>query len=99
MKKLFALLAVAAVALLTASTATAAGHANPFNIPGHSGHGGLFKKTPLPAFQAAPWYTYWPYNSHFQTPAPLPGAEGFGGGGWTNPYFAPAYGPGYGPHK
>lgn len=94
MKKLFALLAVAAVALLNASTASAAGHANPFNIPSPNGHYTHFlKKTPLPAFQAAPWYTYWPYNSHFQTPAPLPGAEGFGGG-WNNPYFAPAYGPG-----
>ncbi len=98
MKKLFVLLAVAAVSLFATSTAPAAGKANPFNAPGHSGGFGLFKKTPLPAFQAAPWYTYWPYNSHFQTPAPLPGAEGFGGG-WNNPYFAPAHGPAYGPHK
>jgi hypothetical protein len=60
----------------------------------------------LPTYQAAPWYLYWPYDAHFQTPAPVTGA-------WygppncrapINPYFpaAPvgfgAYGPppGYG---
>jgi hypothetical protein len=26
---------------------------------------------PLPTFQAAPWYLYWPYDAHFQTPAPV----------------------------
>jgi hypothetical protein len=26
---------------------------------------------PLPTFQAAPWYLYWPYDGHFQTPAPV----------------------------
>jgi hypothetical protein len=25
----------------------------------------------LPTFQAAPWYLYWPYDGHFQTPAPV----------------------------
>ena len=25
----------------------------------------------LPAFQAAPWYLYWPYDGHFLTPAPV----------------------------
>jgi hypothetical protein len=53
----------------------------------------------LPAFQAAPWYLYWPYDGHFQTPAPVhapfygpPAAGNFP----VNPYFpAPAgyYGP------
>ena len=26
------------------------------------------------ALQAAPWYLYWPYDAHFQTPAPVFGA-------------------------
>lgn len=93
MKKLIVLAAVAVALFALAPTADAAGHANPFNVPG-AGYpaAGLFKKKPLPAFQAAPWYTYWPYNSHFQMPAPLPGADagyggGFGGQGWMNPYF------------
>jgi hypothetical protein len=29
--------------------------------------------------QAGPWYLYWPYEAHFQTPAPVP-----------YPYYAPA---------
>ena len=54
----------------------------------------LFRKQSLPAFQAAPWYLYWPYNGHFQTPAPLygqfyapPGMGGYGAGPGANPYF------------
>lgn len=55
----------------------------------------LFRKQPMPAFQAAPWYLYWPYNGHFMTPAPMGGAwygpnGGMGdiyGGGMVNPYF------------
>jgi hypothetical protein len=43
-----------------------------------------------PAFQAAPWYMYWPYNAHFQMPAPLVGAyyapPGVGGM-MQSPYF------------
>src|SRR5438552_4017827 len=35
--------------------------------------GNLFKKQKLPAFQAAPWYQYWPYDGHFLTPAPVSG--------------------------
>lgn len=35
----------------------------------------------LPIFQAAPWYLYWPYDAHFQTPAPIFGA-----------YYAPPIG-------
>ena len=31
-----------------------------------------------PPFQAAPWYLYWPYDAHFQLPAPI-----------SAPYFAP----------
>lgn len=89
MKKLLVLLAAGIGALATASTASAAGHANPFNANTHnSPFAKFFKKTPLPAFQAAPWYTYWPYNNHFQTPAPLPGHDVPNPGqGWMNPYF------------
>ena len=57
----------------------------------------FFKQTPMPAFQAAPWYLYFPYNSHFQTPAPMMGgysAPPMGGAG-VNPYFpAPMQMPG-----
>ncbi len=71
---------------------------NPFNCAaGDPIFKRLFVKQPLPAFQAAPWYLYWPYNAHFMTPAPLGlGAGGYGGGG-GNPYF-PSYGSGYGPY-
>lgn len=61
--------------------------------------GGSHKK--LPAFQAAPWYNYWPYDGHFLTPAPVGGA--FYGPPQTgnfpvNPYFpGPAVPYGYGP--
>lgn len=62
---------------------------------------GLFAKSPMPAFQAAPWYHYYPYNSHFLTPAPMMspyyappyvgGAYSGGfGGGMTNPFFPTA---------
>jgi hypothetical protein len=37
-------------------------------------HGGK----PLPVFQAAPWYLYWPYDGYFLTPAPI-----------TGPFYAP----------
>jgi hypothetical protein len=44
----------------------------------------------LPVFQAAPWYLYWPYDGHFQTPAPVNGAF-YGppvtGNFPVNPYF------------
>jgi hypothetical protein len=57
-----------------------------------TGHG----QKPLPTFQAAPWYLYWPYDGHFLTPAPVTGAF-FGpptpGNFPVNPYFP---GPGYG---
>ncbi|MFO0804128.1 MAG: hypothetical protein U0791_13520 [Gemmataceae bacterium] len=53
----------------------------------------------LPVYQAAPWYLYWPYDAHFQTPAPVHApfyAPPVGGNFPVNPYFpAPAgqYGP------
>lgn len=104
---------VAAVALgVTASAsqvrADGWGHNSPFSngpryptLGAFVTHGnGLFgKKAPLPTFQAAPWYLYWPYDGHFLTPAPVnapfyapPGPGNFP----VNPYFpAPAgnYGP------
>lgn len=53
-----------------------------------------------PPFQAAPWYLYWPYDAHFQLPAPI-GAPfqppQHLGQPW-NPYFAhPALGLGQEP--
>lgn len=41
-------------------------------------HGFLHGDKPLPVFQAAPWYLYWPYDGHFLTPAPING-----------PFYAP----------
>src|SRR5262245_14281416 len=53
-----------------------------------------------PPFQAAPWYLYWPYDAHFQLPAPI-GAPYYPPQNlhtpW-NPYFAhPALGLAGGP--
>jgi hypothetical protein len=54
----------------------------------------------LPAFQAAPWYNYWPYDGHFLTPAPI-GGQFYGpamtGNFPVNPYFPGPVNPGYGP--
>jgi hypothetical protein len=34
--------------------------------------GGMVSGMPtLPAYMAAPWYLYWPYDGHFQTIAPM----------------------------
>jgi hypothetical protein len=62
---------------------------------GKHGHG-FFQ----PPFQAAPWYLYWPYDAHFQLPAPI-GAPYYPPQNLNtpwNPYFAhPALGlAGYG---
>jgi hypothetical protein len=99
MKKLILLAALGVVAL--SGTASAQ---NPF-CQGRPGGGvgfGLFHKQPVPAFQAAPWYLYWPYDAHFMTPAPLNGAFAappYGGHGLVNPFFPAAGGgnPAYGP--
>jgi hypothetical protein len=78
---------------------------------GHGGHGGLANHPPeygqgfrgfgfcQPPFQAAPWYLYWPYDAHFQLPAPITAQfyppQQFGN--QMNPYFpGPAMGPGPG---
>lgn len=97
MKKLIIIAAVAASIDVTATQASAAGCASPFcQGPGFT-WGSLFQRQPVPAFQAAPWYLYWPYNAHFQTPAPLTGpyyAPPYNGAGLVNPYF-PAQPPVY----
>ena len=92
MKHLLLLAAVMASVAFGAADASAAWNANPYNGTNHGTGGGFFKKQPLPAFQAAPWYLYFPYNAHFQMPAPLYGDQ-MGGGygapqmGGGNPYF------------
>lgn len=102
MKKLIFALAAAFGLLLSSGTASAGGTANPVNVPSHAGKPvqRFFFKQPLPAFQAAPWYLYYPYNSHFMMPAPPPGADfgpggpgAYGHGGYVNPYFPAHYGP------
>jgi hypothetical protein len=95
MKKTLLLIAVGFGLTALAPTASAQ-QPNPFNVPTVGPIKKLFKKSPLPAFQASPWYMYFPYNAHFQTPAPMlgeSGAGGFGGFGSPNPYF-PAHGHG-----
>jgi hypothetical protein len=96
MKKLFLLLA-AGVLLISATPASAVGYANPLNAPSHQGSlvKRFFRPQPLPAFQAAPWYLYFPYNSHFQMAAPPMDEQGPGGygGGYGNPYFPNQYAP------
>lgn len=110
--KLLRSFAIVALALAATANLASAGD-KPCLGCGHSGLGGLFggggggvpprtvfgsHKGQLPAFQAAPWYNYWPYDAHFLTPAPVGGA--FYGPPMTgnfpvNPYF-PAAGYGYG---
>ena len=62
--------------------------------------GNLLHKPKLPVFQAAPWYQYWPYDAHFQTPAPVSGpfyGPPLTGNFPVNPYFpGPAGTYGYG---
>jgi hypothetical protein len=54
----------------------------------------------LPAFQAAPWYNYWPYDAHFLAPAPVSGpfyGPPLTGNFPVNPYFpGPAGAAGFG---
>ena len=90
MKKLFLSLLAAAGLLAVAEPVLAGGEANPFNGPPNTRlFPPIFRKQSLPAFQAAPWYLYFPYNGHFQTPAPLMGAfyPPPSGPAMGNPYF------------
>lgn len=107
-KLLFAAAVALAVTAFDAGEASAqfrsSGHSSPFantpKYPTFSSYAfGSHSKPALPTFQAAPWYLYWPYDAHFQTPAPV-NAPYYGppvGGNFpVNPYFpAPAgqYGP------
>lgn len=59
---------------------------------GGYGYGGYATAPVVPnaAFLAAPWYLYWPYDAHFQTPAPIygtwyPPPNIYGG--YAPPYF------------
>ena len=100
-RKIALAVAVAAGLAATADTAQAFGRkqAAPPKFNTVAGATGALGQ-PLPVFQAAPWYLYWPYDGHFLTPAPIQGAfYGPPGPGNfpVNPYFpGPAIG-GYGP--
>lgn len=108
MKLLRSLTVAAGVALALAATADLARAGDkPCIGCGHSGFGGNPPRTlfggghkNLPAFQAAPWYNYWPYDAHFLTPAPVTGAfygPPLTGNFPVNPYFPSAgYGAPYG---
>jgi hypothetical protein len=91
MRKL--VLAAALVGLAALPSSAMAYGANPFASSSPCslcGFGGCNTK---PVFQAAPWYLYWPYHGHFQTPAPMWGAfhgPAVPGNFPVNPYF-PSY--------
>jgi hypothetical protein len=100
MKTLFVAAAILAGALIASDARADGCQGGPFCNRGHLGlFGGAFAHQPVPAFQAAPWYLYWPYNAHFMTPAPLTGAyyapPHGGGGHMVNPYFPAANYPGH----
>ncbi len=97
---LFGLMTVGAFAAGTGVASANPGCNSPYcgNKPSKPMYGGVAASAGMPTFQAAPWYLYWPYDAHFQMPAPLTGAfygPPIGGNFPVNPYFAPAY-PGYG---
>lgn len=48
-----------------------------------------------PPFQASPWYLYWPYDQHFQTPAPI-GAPHFAPQAYAHPSMNQYFGGGHG---
>ncbi len=102
-----------AAAAALAATAFCAGDASAQYHPGaHNSFGNtpryptlqsfVFKnlnQPALPTYQAAPWYLYWPYDAHFQTPAPVHApfyGPPVGGNFPVNPYF-PAPAGGFGP--
>ena len=92
MKK-FLFAVAATVALLAFAGGAQAQNANPFEGPRKPIFKSLFHKQPLPAFQAAPWYLYFPYDAHFQTASPMYNSPfyappGSGGGFQANPYFS-----------
>jgi hypothetical protein len=93
------MIAAAVLTMVAADVASAAGGCQgpACQQPGAAApQGGFFSrllgKQPMPAFQAAPWYLYYPYNAHFQTPAPIGGA--FYAPPTANPYGANPFFPG-----
>src|SRR5262245_55131743 len=99
----FVLVAAAGLALAATPGAASAWEKPCFGC-GHGGkyhpqpsvlfQGGLNKKQP--AFQAAPWYLYWPYDAHFLTPAPVSGpfyGPPLTGNFPVNPFFPGPAGP------
>lgn len=96
------LMAAAAVLAALPATSLASGWPSPFRTQPHPVHTGpylLGGHRNLPAFQAAPWYLYWPYDGHFLTPAPVHApfyAPPVGGNFPVNPYFPAPHGY-YGP--
>lgn len=92
-------LLAAAVALVAAPCGASAAdwnhHGSPFMSQPRQPHLGPYlfanhRNRQLPAFQAAPWYLYWPYDGHFMTPAPVHApfyGPPTGGNFPVNPYF------------
>lgn len=84
---------ILSLALILGLSAVVVSHANADGV--RIGYGRpCWGLTCRPGFFLAPWYQYWPYNAHFQTPAPLygdwygPPAPGYFSG--VQPYFSPA---------
>ncbi|HEY8505698.1 MAG TPA: hypothetical protein VIL46_14030 [Gemmataceae bacterium] len=78
---------------LAAGEARAVGGCNgPFCGLGHGAAYGGSAYGPKVGFLAAPWYLYWPYDAHFQLPAPIYGAyyPPPAYGGWYSQPFFPA---------
>lgn len=102
-RKILVAVAVAAGIAATADSANAFGRKTAAPPPKYNTAASALgaNQQPLPVFQAAPWYLYWPYDGHFLTPAPVQGAfYGPPGPGNfpVNPYFpGPMMGGGYGP--
>jgi hypothetical protein len=85
MKKLIGLLV--GMAALAPTQAHADGWF-PFCFPPYrieAGVNAYFRVVPLDPPNLAPWYTYWPYEAHFQTPTP-PGPFPY----WPGPQYAPS---------
>ena len=49
--------------------------------------GWFHSSSQAPKLQTAPWFSYFPYNGQFMTPAPFGGQFNPAGGGMVNPYF------------
>lgn len=94
MKKTLLLLVLALGLFGVPSRAQAWFHVHPYRVD--AGFKIWFNIQPLgPQVQLAPWYTYFPYEAHFQTPAPMgyypqwPNAPAAGMYQPPQPQFAP----------